>query len=177
MSSHPVVPLRRACSLAAALALAACSPDSSRSPLAPTSPSQSAASVALRFHGTLESATKSTVPIGPGIILAHSEGTGTASHLGRYEMFTDLTLNLTKGAGTEQMAMKAANGDLVYATATTQGTPRADGVTIDVVETATIIGGTGRFAGATGHFVMKCVVTPAAGTAVGAFDGTITLVH
>jgi hypothetical protein len=177
MSSHPAVPFRRACSLAAALALAACSPDSSRSTLAPTSPSLSAASVALRFHGTLETATKSVVPIGPGVILAHSEGTGTASHLGRYEMFTDLTLNVALGTGTEEMAMKAANGDLVYATVTSQGIRRADGVTIDVVENATIIGGTGRFAGATGHFVLKCVVNQAAGTATGAFDGTITLVH
>jgi hypothetical protein len=175
--SHPAVPLVRACSLAAALALIACSPDSSRSALAPTAPALSAAHIALPFHGTLESAKKSVVPIGPGVILAHSEGTGTASHLGHYELFTDLTLVLAKGSGTEEIAMKAANGDLLYATATTQGIPRADGVTVDVVETATIIGGTGRFAGATGDFVARCVVNQATGIAIGAFEGSITLIH
>ena len=175
--SHPAVPLVRACSLAAALALVACSPDNSRSPLAPTAPALSAAHVALPFHGTLESEKKSAVPLADGTILIHSEGTGTASHLGRYEMFTDLTLNLTAGTGTEQMAMKAADGDLVYATVTSRGTPRADGVTFDVVETATIIGGTGRFAGATGHFVLKCVSNLATGIATGVFEGTITLQH
>jgi hypothetical protein len=44
-----------------------------------------------------------------------------------------------------------------------------------VVETATITGGTGRFAGATGNYNIRCVVNPALGVASGSFEGMITL--
>lgn len=176
MSSHSAVPLRRACSLAATLALVACS-DSARTPVEPSSPALSAAKLSLPFTGTLESAKKSVVPLGPTTLLIHSEGTGTATHLGHYEMRSDLTLNLALLTGTEEMTLKAANGDLVYATATVKGTPNADGVTINVVETATIWGGTGRFAAATGNFILKCLSNQATGISIGSFDGTITLKH
>jgi hypothetical protein len=41
-------------------------------------------------------------------------------------------------------------------------------------DTATIKGGTGRFAGATGGFIAERVVDTAAGTTTGSFEGTIS---
>ena len=150
MSPRLATPLLRACSLSTALALVACSPDNSRSALVPTSPALSRASVALPFRGTVETSTKSMQPLGPTTALAHSEGGGNASHLGRFEAGSDLTLDLAKLTGTAEWALTAANGDVLTATTIGHATPNADGMTLTVVELATITGGTGRFAGATG---------------------------
>ena len=43
-----------------------------------------------------------------------------------------------------------------------------------IVETATITGGTGRFAGATGSFVVERLYDIVGGTTIGSFDGTIS---
>jgi hypothetical protein len=42
------------------------------------------------------------------------------------------------------------------------------------LETATIMGGTGRFASATGGFVVKRLYDRVAGTTIGYFEGTIS---
>jgi hypothetical protein len=177
MSSHPAAPLRRACSLAAALALAACSGDTSSGPLAPTAPARSAANVALPFKGTLETMQQSVVPLGPATILSHAEGTGTATQLGRYTIVSDAIIDLQTLAGTEQVTLTAANGDMLFVTVTAQATPNADGVSLDVVENETITGGTGRFAGASGSYTVNCLANLVTGVSIGSFDGTITLDH
>ena len=177
MSSHPAVPLVRACTLAAALAVAGCSSDTSRDALAPTAPTPSAAKVSTPFRGTLEGRETSFTPLGPTTALFGSEGTGIATHLGRYTITIALTLDFATSTGTEQSTLTAANGDLLYTTATTRGTPTGDGVTISVVETATITGGTGRFAGASGDYILRCLVNQATGVSTGTFEGTITLAH
>jgi len=176
MSSHSAVLLVRACTLAAALAVAACSSDGSRDALAPTAPTASVAN-ASPFRGTLEGKTTSFTPLGATTALFGSEGTGTATHLGRYTVAITLTLDLATLTGIEQSTLTAANGDILYTTATARGTPSGDGVTVNVVETATITGGTGRFAGATGDYILKCLVNQVTGTSTGTFEGTISLAH
>ena len=70
----------------------------------------------------------------------------------------------------------AANGDTLSADFTGQITPIAGGNA--AVNIATITGGTGRFAGATGSFTDEHValVDPATGirTVIGSFEGTIS---
>jgi len=177
MPSRLAVPLVRACSVAAALALVSCSSDAARDPLAPTAPAASAARVALPLRGTLQTTVKSMTPLGPTTALFHAEGTGTATHLGRYTIISDLTLDFATLTGTEQVTLTAANGDVLYVTVTAQGSPNADGVTVNVLETATITGGTGRFAGATGSYIARCVSNQATGVATGTLEGTVSLVH
>lgn len=175
MLSHPAIPLRRACSLAAALAVVACSPDTPSGPRAPTAPALSAASLALPFRGTLEETRTSVIPLGPSTVLARAAGSGTATHLGRYTIVSETTIDFATLAATAQVTMTAANGDVLYVTLTSQATPNADGVTLSVSESAIITGGTGRFAGATGTYTANCLVNQATGVSIGAFDGTISL--
>ena len=174
-SARRAAPLRRAWSLAAALALVACSPDSSRHPLAPPTQVLSTANVALPLHGTVDMTTKSMQPLGPSSAFAYSEGTGTATHLGRFTASSDLTVDFATLAGISRWTLTAANGDVLTATTTGQATPNSDGVTPTVVESATITGGTGRFAGATGSFRLECSSNQATGVSTGSFDGIITL--
>ena len=87
MSPLHAVPIR-ACSLAAVLAAVACSPDSSRDPVAPTVAALSAASVALPLNGTVAAFMTAVYPPGTNSALIHEEGTGTATHLGRFTWST-----------------------------------------------------------------------------------------
>ena len=177
MSSHLALPLVRACSLAAALTLVACTADTSRDPLAPTAPVRSAATAPLPFRGTVELMRISVTPLGPARLLSHAEGTGTATHFGRYSIVAETTIDFAMGTSTAQRIMTAANGDALFLTVKAQATPNADGVTFNLVESATITGGTGRFAGATGTYTGHCVSNPVTGTSIGTFEGTIILAH
>jgi hypothetical protein len=189
MSPHHASVIHRASALAAALALVACSPDSFQSPLAPALPAlsgggsggsggsgaaaRSAANrVALPFHGTLEASHSSRLDPETNTGHIHVEGTGTATHLGRFTLVTDVTFTGTEGA--ERMTLTAANGDIIFATGTGQVVPSEDGLTLDTVEDMTITGGTGRFAGATGSFVLRQLDVAPTHSSSASFNGTIS---
>ena len=65
----------------------------------------------------------------------------------------------------------AANGDTVSGTFTGHAQP---GPLVSITEDATITAGTGRFAGATGSFVIDRVFDPATRTTTGSFEGSIS---
>jgi hypothetical protein len=67
----------------------------------------------------------------------------------------------------------AANGDALVAEFEGVSAPVAPGF-LYIVETATITGGTGRFAGATGTFVCERLYDISAGTTIGSFKGIIS---
>ena len=62
----------------------------------------------------------------------------------------------------------------MYAEFTGQATPTAIPGVLYIEETATITGGTGRFAGATGSFISERLYDTVAGTTIGSFEGTIS---
>src|SRR5262249_5971036 len=66
----------------------------------------------------------------------------------------------------------AANGDTLTASFSGKATPTATRGVLSIVEAATITGGTGRFAGATGGFTCVRWFNTVAGTTAASFNGT-----
>ncbi len=93
------------------------------------------------------------------------DGTGTASHIGRFTFVANDQLSTS--------IFTAANGDQIFTTFTiTLHDPQGDNMfKLHLVNTIT--GGTGRFAGATGSFGMDVLVNESLGTGAGTLDGTI----
>ena len=102
------------------------------------------------------------------------DGTGHASHLGRFTFSAPHTVDPLTRTAAGTYTLTAANGDTLTATFTGRAKPITGTTTLVIVETATITGGTGRFAGATGTFTVTREYDTAAGTTTGAFDGTIS---
>ena len=97
--------------------------------------------------------------------------TGHATQLGRYTLAIAETVNLLEATATGTFTFTAANGDTVYGTFT----GHADlGPPIVILEDATVLGGTGRFAGATGSFSISRLFNPVNRTTTGSFEGTIS---
>ena len=103
-------------------------------------------------------------------------GTGNATHLGRFTVTWEFTVNLLNGAGIGSAHFIAANGDSVFTESLGQGDPTETPGINRVVETHTITGGTGRFAGATESFILERLVSSVTGITAGSFNGTI-LIH
>ena len=107
-------------------------------------------------------------------MLVDVEATGVATRLGRFTLDVPHVVNPATSQAAGLYKFVAANGDRLTAQFTGQGTfiPGTDFLFIE--ETATITGGTGRFAGATGSFVVQRLFDTAEGTTFGFFDGTIS---
>lgn len=159
------------------LALAACGSDAARTPVGPSAPTFAkgshgdVAAKAKHIHGTLLQAIEVGSP--PPISVRHLEGEGTASHLGRFTVVADFTVNLVTLTGSGSVAFTAANGDVLTGTVT--GVAVVSGGIAAVTETVTITGGTGRFVGATGTLTVTRHVVLATGVSSGTIDGTIML--
>jgi len=101
-------------------------------------------------------------------------GTGEATHLGRFTVTYEVEVNLLTNTSIGSAHFVAANGDSVFTEFTGEGTADPE----VVLEMYTIIGGTGRFAGATGSFTLVrhlTLVSPVAGTSEASIDGTIVI--
>ena len=131
---------------------------------------------ALPFTGTLDSASHTfTFDPATGTSLIHLQGTGTATHLGRFTVVVDYAVNVATLSGPEWMKLVAANGDTVFAAGATQGAPSEDGQSLTSQEDLTITGGTGRFVGATGAFRLSQVDLAPDRFSSGSIVGTIGL--
>ena len=107
------------------------------------------------------------------------EGSGQATHLGRFTVEARWQVNVVTGTAVGTFTLTAANGETLVGTAT--GTSAIlDGLAY-ITETCVITGGTGRFAEATGAFVTARVLTlaspPGSATeeSTASFTGTIKL--
>ena len=133
-----------------------------------------AAGEKVHFKGTLEGVV-TIAPLAPPFVAVNIEGSGKASHLGKFTVDIPHVVNRTNSTAIGTYEFTAANGDTLSASFTGQGTPSATPGVLAIVETATITGGTGRFAGATGSFTVKRLFDTVAGTTIGSFTGTIRL--
>ena len=103
-------------------------------------------------------------------------GGGNCTHLGQFTFTLENTVDITNGTDSGVAHFIAANGDTIDATFVGSGEPTVtpDGVVINITEIFTIVGGTGRFAGAEGFFVMERVASPVTFLTSGSFQGSIT---
>jgi hypothetical protein len=128
----------------------------------------------VHFKGSLEGVVTIT-PVDPPIVYVLVEGTGKANHLGKFTVQIPHIVNRSNSTATGFYYFATANGDTLNATFTGQATPTATPGVLSIVETATISGGTGQFAHATGSFICKRLFDTGAGTTAGSFNGTIDL--
>jgi hypothetical protein len=126
------------------------------------------------FKGSYEGDVTVT-PLTPPFIHVDVEAEGNATHLGRFTLDIPHKVNLSNSTAVGSYEFTAANGDMVFADFTGQATPTSTPGVVSIVETATITGGTGRFAGASGGFTSERLYDRVQGTTIGSFEGTIHL--
>jgi hypothetical protein len=124
------------------------------------------------FKGSLEGDVTVT-PLAPPFVMVDVNATGNATHLGQFALDIPHVVNRANGTAVGSYEFTAANGDTLTADFTGVAVPIAAGI-LYIEETATITGGTGRFAGATGSFTVERLFDTVAGTTSGSIDGTIS---
>jgi hypothetical protein len=139
--------------------------------------------VQLPFRGKFTSETAGAVncppTCPPTILRITGTATGEAAHLGRFTATTidDVQLSTTSSTGTWNFT--AANGDQLFTTTAGVETEFTPPNISHVAHSAAIVGGTGRFNGATGAFAIRLVQTidfaTNTATASGTFEGHINL--
>ena len=125
------------------------------------------------FKGRLEGAATIS-PLTPPFLSVSIEGTGNATHLGRLTVEIPHVVNTTNRTSTGTYEFTAANRDTLTARFTGQASLTTTPGVLSIVETATITGGTGRFAGATGSFTVQRLFNQVTGLTTGSFDGAIS---
>src|SRR5438094_104139 len=142
--------------LCACVFVVGCSRDPSQSLTSPsntnggTAQTDAKGGTHLPLHGSLQ--TFETERVEFPTVFVQSTGEGTATHLGRFTLTFNVVVTLPAGTAIGEFTFVAANGDTLLATFTGQATPTAEPGVVSIHEVATITGGTGRFAGATGSF-------------------------
>jgi hypothetical protein len=124
------------------------------------------------FKGSLEGDVTHT-PLAPPFDSVYVDATGNATLLGQFTLDIPHVVNRANRTAIGSYEFAAANGDTLFADFTGQAMPIGGGV-LYIEETATITGGTGRFAGATGSFTVERWYDTVAGTTSGSFEGTIS---
>jgi hypothetical protein len=105
--------------------------------------------------------------------------TGTASYLGRFTATSEDRVNTTNDTNTGTLNFTAANGDQLFTRTVGAQTGFIPPNISMVTSTATVVGGTGRFAGTTGTFTIEVTHTidfaTNSATGSGTFEGHINL--
>ena len=133
------------------------------------------------FAGTSAAAVDCPPTCPPTTLTITATSTGEATHLGHFTLAAVEIVNLATNSGTGTYTFTAANGDQLFTT-TVGGEDGFIPPNISkVTQLATVTGGTGRFAGATGTFTIRMTQTIdfAANTATlsGTLDGLINFSH
>jgi hypothetical protein len=128
----------------------------------------------LLLQGSLEAVETNEVD-GP-IIYVHGRGSANTTELNGFTVrFEAIVHNDEKGVGTGTLIAHyaAPNGDSIFAEASGRGAPTSVLGVNRIVEKYTITGGTGRFAGISGSFIVERLLTLATGVSSGTISGTI----
>lgn len=127
------------------------------------------------FHGVFEGDyTVTPIPNTTTATLVVS-ASGVGSQVGAFDLEIPHVVNFATSNATGSYLLTAANGDMVIGTFTGHATPiGTDGHYAMLVEEVTIVGGTGRFAGATGSFTAVRWIDRVNLQTIGYYDGTIS---
>lgn len=126
-----------------------------------------------RLKGSLEAS--QTVQVVFPTAYINLTGTGVASHVGlfTFQLQAELNIPTATGAGTSRLV--AADGSTLFMEGSGHGTPTDVHGVVMIVDTFTITGGTGRFAGASGNLIVERVLNQATGVSSGTISGIILL--
>jgi hypothetical protein len=127
----------------------------------------------LPLKGSLQ-AVETSVAVFPTLYV-DANGSGNATQLGLYTISFQAEVNIPTSASSVDATLIAANGDSLFAEGHGQATPTSNPTVVSIVESYTIIGGTGRFAGATGTFTVERLLDRPTGISSGAFNGYLVL--
>jgi hypothetical protein len=127
----------------------------------------------LPFRGTL-AGTATITPLAPPIVAVTIDATGTATYIGRFTLEAPHTVNQATLTAVGTYTLTAANGDTITADLAGTAVMVEPPNVIAITETATVTGGTGRFAGATGSIEVERVFNRATGVTTGTFQGWIS---
>jgi hypothetical protein len=127
------------------------------------------------FKGTWAGQTVSAAPLpnDPFVIAVVSTGGGHVTRLGNSTMTSPHLSYLLTGFAEGEQNFTAANGDTLTAHFSGFFTPTPDEFLAADLQ-ATITGGTGRFAGATGGYTFSIVFDPATFQSAATIDGTVS---
>lgn len=128
------------------------------------------------FKGSLEgdvTVTPNVPPTVPPSLKVAVTAMGHATHLGQFVLDVPHVVIPAYGTADGFYEFTSANGDTLKAHFTGIAVPIAPGI-LYIEETATIMGGTGRFAGASGSFTSERLYDMLAATTLGSFVGTIS---
>ncbi len=128
------------------------------------------------FKGSLEGDVTVDPPT-PPFVQVDVDADGEATELGQFELDIPHVVNRAKGTAVGSYEFTAANGDALFADFTGKSTPTETPGVLYIVETATITGGTGRFAGASGNFTCERYFNLTTDETFGSFEGTISHGH
>jgi hypothetical protein len=100
---------------------------------------------------------------------------GNVAHLGQCTITSEHLVDRPTRTAAGTYEITAANGDTISAEFIGHATPTATPGVLSIVEVATITGGTGRFAEATGSFIRTYSLDLVTGITAGSFDGSLVL--
>ena len=145
-------------------------------PTAPTGASAAAGgglaangAASVPFKGSFEGS-QTVTPATPPLVTVVMNGEGTGTLVGRFEISLPHTVNVATASASGVATIVAADGSRIVASFTGQAQV---GPIVTIVEQATITGGTGRFADASGSFTIRRTYHPATGATSGTFEGTV----
>ena len=128
------------------------------------------------FHGSFEGERTERIQLTPTTVQDTWDMAGTATHLGHFELVEVVVVDFgtlpVTGVGTATFV--AANGDMLFADVTGYSEPVEPGVTVLIIESGVITGGTGRFAGASGSYTSERLTSLVTNETIGSFEGTIS---
>jgi hypothetical protein len=139
---------------------------------------QARAGTDLPFHGSFTRESHSAFEPPITLVISGTQ-TGTATHLGQFVAVFVERVNTTNNTATGSLNFTAANGDQLFTETAGAETEFVPPNTSVVTMNARIVGGTGRFEGATGTLTIHVTETidfaSNSATGSGSFEGRVNL--